>query len=392
MIFYITHTFSGIHGLVYGEATDATGRPGFTEPYKFISAHEDIKVLLLAPEKPRFSDNTLGWNDNNVIFIKYRKGSPWQIFDEIKSFVKTVWMCKVLAPKFIYCHGAISYAGLIAGRILGIKTGLRLYGTFLVDVINSPISVKRAIRFLQHWREIFAMKIPKAFVLMLNDGTRGNEALRYFNAERKSNVYFWLNGVDHAQNNVTSEYTNSSELIYPARITPWKRQDRALTFFKEALRVEPNLKLSFVGKIQSKEYFEDVMQFVKDHNLEANVTFRGEIPQKELAELMVESLGVLSFYDVANLGNVAIECLSLGGCLIALDDGSLNGIISNGINGHVVSSSSDFGKVIKSLISSSQLREDIAANARISSRKLFNNWPERSLREYDLIKSNIGDN
>ena len=392
MILYITHTFSGIHGLVYGETADATGRPGFTEPYKFISSHVDVKVLLLAPEKPRFADNTLGWNDNNVTYIKYRKKSLWKIVDEIMLFVKTVRMCKVLAPKFIYCHGSISYAGLIAGRIFGIKTGLHLYGTFLVDVINSPLSVKRTIRFMQHWREILAMKIPKAFVLMTNDGTRGNEALRYFNVERKSNVYFWLNGVDCARNNVTSQYTNSSELIYPARITPWKRQDRALTFFKEALRLEPSLKLSFVGKTQSKEYFEDLMQFVKEHKLETKVTFRGEIPQKELAELMVESLGVLSFYNVSNLGNVSIECLSLGGCLIALNDGTLKGIISNGINGYVVSSSSDFSKVTKSLTSSLQLREEIAANARISSKKLFNNWPERSRREYELIKVYLGDN
>ena len=389
MILYITHTFSGIHGLVNGESKHSTGRPGFTEPYKLISEREDVKVLLLGPNKPKFDDNGLGWNGENVIYLKYRKGFPWQILDELNVFIKTFLICYRLVPKFIYCHGSIAYSGLIAGRILRIKAGLHLYGTFLVDVIKAPKSFNRTMSFLHFWREILAIKIPKAFVLMTNDGTKGNEALNYFNAGRKSNVHFWLNGVDSSQSNIINEYANSCELIYPARITSWKRQDRALIFFKEALKSDPYLKLTFVGKVQSEDYLRSLMQFVQDHNIEDNVSFLGEIPQMQLSRLMVESLGVLSFYDHSNLGNVSIECLSLGGCLIALDDGSLNGVVANGDNGYIVSSPIEFTKVVQSLRASINLRKDIAAKAKVSSRTLFNNWHDRSLLEYDLIKSHI---
>jgi hypothetical protein len=84
---------------------------------------------------------------------------------------------------FVYGHGSIgSIANLIANKNR-IPCAIRLYGTFLANKIYSQSKISI---FLHHPLEYLCFIIPKQFLLITNDGTRGDEVYKHLVPSNKS--------------------------------------------------------------------------------------------------------------------------------------------------------------------------------------------------------------
>jgi glycosyltransferase involved in cell wall biosynthesis len=292
---------------------------------------------------------------------------------------------------FVYGHGSLGTAGVIAARRVGIPCGQRLYGTFMSrDIaVNRPSSWQKGWVFLRHPLEYMAYSLPKSFLLITNDGSRGNLVFQAIGHQR-TDLHFWLNGVERelqdAQPAALPFPPGTPYLLYPARIEPWKQQHLAIELLgtlKSELGI--TVRLVFAGHEDDTGYARQLRDRAGQAGIADLVAFLGPVPMSSMPALYAGSLAVLSFYSVCNLGNVAIEALSSGCALISLADGSLDGIVEHTSSGFLVSDMHEAAAAVGQLLADPRLRERVGQAAMQSTREHFLPWRERAARELALI-------
>ncbi len=240
------------------------------------------------------------------------------------------------------------------------------------------------------------MKLRKDFLMTTNDGTKGDWVNRII-GEKKSRFFFPVNGVDNRDIDPTSprydhyRYLGKNFIIYPARIDSWKRQDKALevvALLKNEYRVP--VTLVFAGHISDAAYYKSLKQQTRDKAMDDNVVFLGPIPHDDLLYLEDQAIALLSFYDVSNFGNVAIEALKRGVIVVSLNDGSLDNYIEHEKTGFLVNSSKEAAAIVRRLIQKTETTCSMKQRIRIANRNVFKTWNERAFDEYMIIDRVIG--
>lgn len=99
---------------------------------------------------------------------------------------------------------------------------------------------------------------------------------------------------------------------------------------------------------------------------------------------------VLSLYEMSNFGNVFIEAFSLGACVLAIDDGSLDGIVENGESGFLSTSPEEAARTIDRLIRDPARSAVVSQKARQTAEETFISWDDRAAKEIELIRRAVG--
>lgn len=386
-ILYVTNLWSGFKDIIIHGHREAKGMPAFIKPLKsFIEKGNTVDFVIVSHE---YSEKDLQikveWLKNsNFYFVDWYLQGIKRIFGVIKLYKKVKELIDLHNYDFVYGHGTVGVIGTYIAEKRGVANGLRLYGTFLYRELNkSKLSI-----FLKHPLEYLSYKTKKGFLLMTNDGTRGDKVFFKISNGKNKDFYFWLNGVDMKFNSICESHNRPGETVifYPARIAKWKRQHLALDIIEEVVKQKPSFKLVFAGHISDQKYYRHLLEEIKKRRLERSVYIKKPLDKEELHSFYKKSLCVLSLYETSNLGNVLIEALSIGGIIITLDDGSTDGIIENGYNGFKVSNVSEATNVIIKLSENQALQTRIRNNAMISSREIFDDWEKRIEKEYKLIQ------
>ena len=126
------------------------------------------------------------------------------------------------------------------------------------------------------------------------------------------------------------------------RIQEQKRQLETINFlnnFKE--RWGSNFLCYFIGGPSGKsgdDYLAELKESVKELNLESHVEFLGNLPHKEIKDLMNKSKLLIHTSQYETFGLVAIEANSMGVPVLSINTGSLIEIIENNKNGYFAES------------------------------------------------------
>jgi glycosyltransferase involved in cell wall biosynthesis len=244
--------------------------------------------------------------------------------------------------------------------------------------------------------ELLAFKLPCRYLVITNDGTRGDEMAKRLRVP-DARVKYFMDGADF----VTSaevDTTNLREklgvskktclLLSVCRLTLWKRLDRIIEAMPEIVRRDENVRLFLIGEGEERRNLELLCDKLGVGDF---VVFLGTVTHSHIIEFMRVSDIFVSLYDVTNLTNSTFEAMSCGLCIVALNTGATCRVIKNGVNG-VLLDSSDLKKlpdIVGRLLTDDEYRRRLGENGRQYAIKNFKTWEERVATEVDLIEKSF---
>ncbi|MCD6321859.1 MAG: glycosyltransferase [Clostridiales bacterium] len=390
-ILYVTSLWSGFEDLIFGGKEIATGMPAFIYPLKHIIelGHQVDFIVTVPNPKPVLNINLEWLKDSAFHFVSWK-------FTGLHRVFSTSRLCfcihKVLRSKrydFVYGHGTVGALGCLMANWFKVPCGQRLYGTFLADEVAKKPHYYTA---LKHPLEYLAFRTSKAFLLITNDGTKGDYVYNKLGKGSEYKFHFLLNGIDlePSKNSIQEQCDKLKPyLFFPARVARWKRQHLALDILEHLHNQGKDINLYFAGHISDTEYWEEIKHTAKMKGLAKYVVHLGKLKKEELFSYMHNSIAVLSLYQTSNLGNVVIEALATGSIVLAIDDGSLNEVIENGVNGILFLTTEEAANSIAGLLTNHRRSELIKKRAQERAEKQFISWENRAIKEVNFIESAI---
>jgi glycosyltransferase involved in cell wall biosynthesis len=360
-----------------------------------VGLSKQFKVILIAP----------GSNPNisNCTFFQL----PTKTFDKIKSVkfwgylfnylhvitlnhrIKSIITKSKINPDVVYLAGPfMSYIGhsIYEGKM---PIVVRYFG------VNWRPDKHHTIRQrLKFYLKNKGYKKFGDFVIMTNDGTRGDEFLMQLGCS-KEKLWFVPNGIDFMDTN-QSKQASREELIYKYRINPenkilltvsrlaaWKRVDKSILALKELVKIEPKVSLIIVG---DGEDYQLLKSLVETNNLDEHVIFTGSIEHAELTKFYHACDVFLSFYDYSNAGNPLFEAMMHQCCIITADSPAMKFFVSRkaalmlkNTEPKVISES------LSMLLKNTRERLEYGVNASQEIRQKMLPWEERIDREVEKV-------
>jgi glycosyltransferase involved in cell wall biosynthesis len=293
-------------------------------------------------------------------------------------------------PDVVYGYASEGcLAAYVIGRLLNVPNISRIYGTFLYTHLSRPLDFFKHLSFF----ELIAFKIPCKYLIITNDGTRGDETAKRLKvpAER---VRYWMNGVDFLKNadievgKARKELGISPEthvMISICRLAWWKRVDRLIETLPLIASADSHAKLLILGEGDQRQKLELLSDALGVKKL---LSFLGAVPHSAVEKYLRISDLFLSFYDFSNMSSSLLEAMACGTCVVALNSGTTGQVIANGENGVLIDYDDleTISKVLIHLLKDDDLRRKLGRNARQFAVKNFKSWDQRVGMEIELIE------
>ena len=196
-------------------------------------------------------------------------------------------------------------------------------------------------------------------------------------------------GVDYELFSPDQSIARENIFLSVGRIQQQKGQLETLRFLNSFREIESDFKCYFVGGpsgSSGEEYLLELKENVKDFSLESHVEFLGNLPQVDIRNLLNKAKLLIHTSQYETFGLVAIEANSMGVPVITTNNGSMQEIIENKVNGFLVDRL-DYDNVnfsIKNLINDNQYFEQIMINCMEKSKDY--KWESTVYRLLDLYQ------
>lgn len=156
-------------------------------------------------------------------------------------------------------------------------------------------------------------------------------------------------------------------IVFSGRVVYRKGIDVLLKAFKQILSCHPETHLHILGssKLQIGDAFEEELRgFVRDNQLEASITFHGDVDNVEDYLKEADIFAFPSRHE--GLPNALLEAMACGLPVVATSIGGVVDIVKDGINGILVKPDdvNSFNKALGRLIDSPDLRKNLGTAAR----------------------------
>ncbi len=196
-------------------------------------------------------------------------------------------------------------------------------------------------------------------------------------------------GVDYELFSPDQSIARENIFLSIGRIQQQKGQLETLRFLNSFREIESDFKCYFVGGpsgSSGEEYLLELKENVKNFSLESHVEFLGNLPQVDIRNLLNKAKLLIHTSQYETFGLVAIEANSMGVPVITTNNGSMQEIIENKVNGFLVDRL-DYDNVnfsIKNLINDNQYFEQIMLNCMEKSKDY--KWENTVYRLLDLYQ------
>jgi glycosyltransferase involved in cell wall biosynthesis len=290
-------------------------------------------------------------------------------------------------PQVIYAWSALTIpAGVCCGLLLRRPTIGALFGTFLYPYLGS-----RRGR-LGHFEEMIAFKSPVDRLLIVNDGTRGDDVARALGVP-DSRVRFWMHGLDLESCAAAREADGRAELGLPtdvplvvsaSRLVEWKRIDRIIRAAPDILAARPDTLFVISGDGEERQWLEELTQKL---SIGHAVRFLGGLPRDANLNLIASADVFCALYDYSCVGVALLEALGCGVAVVVADTGATRDFVENEVNGLVVSADDTLATAaaITRLVNSPDSRQRFGDEARRRAEELFLRPEERASLERETI-------
>jgi glycosyltransferase involved in cell wall biosynthesis len=296
-------------------------------------------------------------------------------------------------PKAIYALSSLAIpAGVVCGFLLRRPTIGALFGTYL----RPHLSTRR--ERLSHFEEIVAFKSPVDRLLIVNDGTQGDEVARILGVS-DARVRFWMHGLDLQACEAAKQADARSELELPAtaplvvsasRLASWKRVDRILRAAPEVLAANPDTVFALSGEGSERHFLEEL---ANELSIAHAVRFLGGLPRDVNLRLIASADVFCSLYDYSCVGVALLEALGCGIAVVVADTGATRDFVEDEVNGLVLKSKDDAhetARAILRLLNDRPLRARLGGEAHRLAKDRFLTPKQRASLELETIAELIG--
>jgi glycosyltransferase involved in cell wall biosynthesis len=290
-------------------------------------------------------------------------------------------------PKVVYALSSFGIpAGVLCGSLLRRPTIGALFGTYL----RPHLSTRR--ERLSHFEEVVAFKSPVDRLLIVNDGTQGDEVARLLGVPDER-VRFWMHGLDLDACAAARKADARSELGLPltaplvvsaSRLTAWKRVDRILRAAPEVLAVRPETLFVLSGEGPERLALQGL---VEELSITHAVRFVGGLPRDLNLRLIASADVFCALYDYSCVGVALLEALGCGIAAVVADTGATRDFVESGVNGLVVQpdDTSETAAAIARLVTDHDLRTRLGTEARQRAEERFLTPEQRASLELATI-------
>lgn len=405
-VLYVSYFWTSLRPIFESKHDIRKGMPGFILPliamknlgwdidFVFVTENEeDIRLF-----KKNYEDELIPYKSVKKVLF-YRGGNKLK---KLKSCASLTSLMKRTVDElldgknydFVYGQSEYSLGAIISAKRNGVPCGQRQYGTFMYSMLQQ----KGRLRcFFSYPLEVLSYMYRKDFLLVTDDGTKGDRVYDKFARKNRFRFLFWVNGVDNiceVSQDQISRYVQMNTILSPSvfyygRVAKWKRQDRAIGVIEQLHNMGIPAHLYIAGQMAKEEdaWVAYLQKIIIEKNLSEYIHFLGAITREEAAIIAKSSIASLVMYDFSCLGNVFHELMSFGAVLICQDDNnSLDGYLQDSINGYLISSATEGAEVIRNLLQNASDEKRIRENAVKRSRQIMKTWDERVNDELRLIE------
>ena len=362
----------------------------------FIDAGHEVHLVCPLEENEATPLNNLHIHRFKLPFNNFRSNIKTlnRIHTKILYFLfillathKALKVTRKTRPDIIYGFaGSGAVTAYLIAKMRNIPNITRLYGTFLYPFIH------RRFQLLLRFDEVLGFKMPCKYLIITNDGTKGDEVAKSLGVPAKR-IKFWMNGVDdiHIPNFGVEKFRESIGIpkdkkivLAVSRLDTWKRVDRLINAIPPIVSQYKDIIFLIVGDGPEREHLENL---TNELNVKDYVKFVGGVPHDEVKNYMNSADIFVSLYDISNVGNPLLEAMRGGRCIVTLNTGATGEIIKNNENGILldVNSITELPDVIIKLLKDEKLREKLDMNARKYASEHFQTWDERIKMEIKFI-------
>lgn len=266
----------------------------------------------------------------------------------------------------------------------------RFQGTFLHEMFKK----RQVVRLIFNIDLIIAIWLKADLIIMTDDGTQGDKAVKKIKGDTEYHLLFLTNGVDKVSSTLLNEaesrkISNEVNFITVSRLVSWKRVDRCIEIFSKVKEnsIDFKCKLTVVGEGSVRQ---DLEALVKQKGLTEDVVFLGAINHEEVARELINSDIFLSMYESSNVGNPLLEAIRANLLIVTLNNGDTGSWITHHLNGLIYEEHNLNNELISTDIIHCILNENIMNNMKerlkdIESTKLFT-WDERLSKEENIVR------
>ncbi|WP_160745118.1 glycosyltransferase family 4 protein [Croceibacterium soli] len=287
--------------------------------------------------------------------------------------------------------------GVLAARLLkmvGASGGALVVHRFQGTSVTEMLEGRQRVRQLVNLDQILALRSACDLVIMTDDGTKGNEALRRVGS-RAANLRFWVNGADEPKElQPTQEFRrrlgvgpDELVLVSVSRLAGWKRVDRGLAIAEELKRLGVAFVYLVVGG--GSEY-ERLERLSRDLGIADQVIFTGPVPQSDVYDYMNAADVFISTYDMSNVGNPLLEAIRMGKLIVTLRNGATGDWITHGQSGLIYDPSQDISQVAASdiarLVRDAAWADELRKGVRAVARERLWTWRDRMNAEVSDVE------
>jgi glycosyltransferase involved in cell wall biosynthesis len=282
-----------------------------------------------------------------------------------------------------------SAAAFLAARALGVPSAAKLFG--VMDLAEARIS--RWQRFRRDGEMLAALHFHHDAWIVLDDGTRGDEALRRAGIPPER-IHFLANGVDleWADRSGDAAWLHEKArideaapvVLYIARLVDWKRPD---LFVRAAALVLERHRASFVlaGDGPERERCETLARSL---GVGEHVHFPGPIPHARVPDALAASRVFVATSRHSNRSIAVCEALVCGVPVVAFDTGGTRAVVRDGETGRLVPDGDvlALASALAELLRDEEKRRAMGEKARTFAKTHFTDWRERVEDEIRILE------
>jgi glycosyltransferase involved in cell wall biosynthesis len=270
----------------------------------------------------------------------------------------------------------------------------RFYGVW--DLYSKIILENKWLKSLLNIDTLVALYIKSNLIVITNDGTQGDKAMRFIRFSNKESIRFYVNGIDE----YTIDHTDLLKLIDSlsignvfsamciTRLVPTKRVDRCIEVAAAVVKQYGvnDFRLIVVGDGSERDRLE---RLAVDLDVMKHIVFAGSIDNRCVKNYLAVADVFLSTYDVSNVGNPLLEAIRANKIIFTLNNGDTSDWITHRENGFIYdindSTVDRMAHDIVDLIGNPTLRDNIKRNIRITEKEKLWTWDERLQAEFSDI-------